>query len=93
MKEIISGSVQGNGVITMGEDFSLTRISAGVYRVVLPSGFRVHTAVANPFVAASAFVACTDYIDNTFLVRTFVWNTAATAGDCPFNFIATGVRQ
>jgi hypothetical protein len=90
-KEIISGRVAGNGDITGGYGlFSVFRNSAGVYTVTCPPNFRVINAVANPNVAASAFIACTDYGGNTFVVRCYAWNTAATAGDCPFNFIATG---
>ena len=88
--EILSGRVGSDGSIVAGDGFIVQKVGTGVYNIWCEHGFTPKVAVANPNVGASAFVACTDYIGNRFAVRTFVWNTAATAGDCPFNFIVTG---
>lgn len=91
--EVIGGRVNGDGTIAAGDNFSIRRQSAGVYLVTLPMGFEVYAASVNPWVAASAFFAATDFVDNTFIARSFAWNTANTAGDCPFVFTAVGVQR
>lgn len=91
--EIIGGRVNSDATIAAGENFAVQSVGTAAYKITCPPGFKVLSAVANPWVAASAFVTCTDFVDNSFYVRTYVWNTAATPGVCPFNFIAQGIQQ
>lgn len=89
--EIIGGRVNADGSVAGGTgNFQVQKDGAGLYLVMLPRGFKLKSVTATPYVAASAFCATTNHNDYWFYVRVFAWNTAATAGDAAFNFIAIG---
>lgn len=89
--EVIGGRVNSDGTVAGGTgDFQVQKDGAGLYLVFLPRGFKLKSATASPWVAASAFVATTNHGDYFFYVRSYVWNTANTPGDVPFTFIAIG---
>jgi len=91
--DIVAGRVNSDGTINGGEGFSVRKIGTGQYTITFDGKFKPYVCTVTPYIAASAFCGVVGYESNTVVVNTFVWNTANTVGDCPFNFVAVGSPQ
>jgi hypothetical protein len=90
--EIIAGRVNADGSIAAGDGyFTVVKNSTGSWTLTFASGFRVFSVAVSNASSSLTFGQSSSLIDNRAGV--VLYNTAGTAVDSPFNFIAVGVQQ
>jgi hypothetical protein len=89
--EIIAGRIGGDGSVQIGDGFICQRTGVGIYKVILPSGFRILTVTVTPVQAANCnfYIQVGSLVDNTFGVVGYTM--PSTNADIAFSFIAVGL--
>lgn len=88
--ETIVGRLNSDGTPLAGEGFFSQRISAGVYRINLPQGFKVLSAAAN---CAGGYCVITNYTPNSFDISTGTVTTPSNPIDTMISFVIGGIQQ
>jgi hypothetical protein len=90
--KILRGRIAGNGTITTGTGFTVSRTGAGAYTVTFTTAFSGDpTVTATPQIIGVRIVTCTSVLPGSAGFRTFD-PTTSTAVDQDFQFIAIGPR-
>ena len=89
---IIRGRIAGNGTITTGSGFTVSKTGTGAYTVTFTTAFASEpTITATPQVGLARIATCTNVGASSAQFRTFDSTTGA-AVDQDFHFIAIGPR-
>lgn len=85
---IVTGRVSAAGAVDQGTDFSVTKISAGLYTVRFPTIVRLVSLVVTPYSGANHTVTTSGITANSMNVSTFNAGSGAIT-DASFYFQAT----
>jgi len=89
---VLRGRIAGNGTITTGSGFTVSRTGTGAYTVTFTTAFSSDpTVTATAQVIGARLVTCTSVVPGSAGFRTFD-SATATAVDQDFQFIAVGPR-